>query len=244
MLENAFSVENVGGRLRLVCESKAFKLEDAGRALANYLGMENVFDFAAVNLDDLMPGNSLDVFKLTIDGKRSFHVKLVDAPDPESVFISKVLELFPELASDQNVLVPQVIDVVDTSTGEAEYYIHVTMWKERATPLSVSLIKQWMTGRLKELERMLYAVGQFLRGFHGKYPGIMHNDMNPSNVLLVEQEGGLSFVLIDCAGLDDEVGDDCKTFLVALSVLAEGGFGERFLELATSAFLSGYDSSS
>ena len=242
MSENAFSVIHKGERLSLEYTANDFTIKDSSASLARFLGIESHFTLKPIDTNDCISGNSIEVAKLTLDDARSFHVKLIDAPDAESVYLASVLQLHPGLKQDTSVLVPIVIDVVNPTTDTAEFYIHITPWQDNGVSLSVMLIKDWITGRRKDVEMALFAFGQFLQGFHKTYPGLMHNDMNPSNVLLVHRDEGFTFVLADCAGFDDEVGDDRRTFLESLGVLTEGGFGEPFLQLATRAFQAGYDS--
>ena len=187
-----------------------------------------------------LSGNSVSGSRLFISDSESLHLKLLKAPDSESVYLSKVKKKYPRLLCDEAVLVPEVIDLVSSRTGDVLFYLHVTPWMAHNGTLAEIIIMMWMSRRHVELERLLEEFGQFLKAFHTKYPGLHHNDMNPSNVLLVKLP--CSFVLVDCAGLDDEVGDDYNSFSLSMDVLAEGGFGDEFRTLALAAFSRGYNS--
>lgn len=191
--------------------------------------------------DVYLSGNAVFVSKLKLSGGEEYHVKLVKAPDSESVYLQTVTARYPNLVNDGCVLLPTVVDAIDSVTGNVKYYIHVSRWQKSEGTLAELLVRLWMKRMHKQLDAALQAFGRFLRGFHSQYPKLMHNDMNPSNVLLVTSDGKTSFVLADCAGLDDEVGDDFDSFLKSLEVLAEGGFGSDFFERASEAFTCGYN---
>ena len=136
-----------------------------------------------------------------------------------------------------------IIPVLCRGKSEPVFYVHVTTWIDAHETLAAFMVRNWVQESREAVEKCLHNFGKFLHAFHSKYPGLQHTDMNPNNVLMVATSCGVSvFILTDCAGLDDEVGNDFQTFIESLKVLAEGGFGEEFLSLATSAFTRGYGS--
>jgi len=186
--------------------------------------------------------NTLCVGKLSIPGAGSFHVKVVQPPDTDSEYLPSVLSKFPELEEDPYVLVPAIIPVVSFGEPDPMFYVHLTKWVDSQETLAQFIVSKWFHGSHAAVKTCLFQFGKFLRGFHSKYPGLQHTDMNPSNVLMVAATCGVSiFILADCSGLDDQVGSDFQTFIESLKVLAEGGFGDEFLTLATSAFTEGYE---
>ena len=188
-----------------------------------------------------LSGNSASMAKLTVEGRGAYHVKLVTAPDPESMELCVTVRKYPALVADDSVLLPLIVDVVVRGETEPLYHLHITKWVENTGTLAENVITLWFQKKYQDLQVLLYSFGRFLRAFHLRYPGLQHTDMNPSNVLLVPGEkGGLSFVLADCGGLDGDVGDDRTSFLLSLGVLADGGFGTEFLQLATASFEQGY----
>ena len=193
--------------------------------------------------DIYLSGNGISVSRLKLSTGIEYHTKLVRSPDPESTYLQIVTSRYPGLLEDMCVLLPTVIDVVDKSTGEIKFYIHVSRWQRSECTLAELIVRLWMARMHQQLNRALLSFGRFLSGFHSRYPKLMHNDMNPANVLIVETASGTSFVLADCAGLDDEVGDDYGSFLKSLEVLADGGFGDDFLQSASSSFSDGYRAS-
>ena len=186
--------------------------------------------------------NSLVVFQLIVSKEASLHVKVIHAPDAESEYFEVVTKRFPTLAHDPNLLLPVIIPVLTVGEQCPRYYVHVTPWIQHDRTLTQLLISDWMSGRYDQVATCLESFGGFLRGFHNCYSGLHHTDMNPSNVLISKNSHGiLRFILADCAGLDDQVGDDCRTFIESLKVLAYGGFGDEFFNLASTAFNKGYN---
>lgn len=243
---HASSIHDEVGRVILRMDrDDTFDIRDHGQSLAAHLSKQNTCDFELKLIDSpaYLTGNSDSLSYITISGLGKFHIKAVRSPDPESVYISEVLRKYPGLPSDDAVVIPRIIDVMEAGTENVKLYLHVSRWVENEGTLAQRIIELWFRKQLDDMRALLQAFGAFLRGFRTRYPGLNHNDMNPSNVLLVRRGGLISFVLIDCAGLDDEVGDDYKSFILSLEVLAEGGFGADFLNMATSAFNSGYSSS-
>ena len=167
-------------------------------------------------------------------------MKLIVAPDSESVYLPVVVDKYPKLSKDTSLLIPKIIDIVDPKTNETKFYLHITPWLGHIGTLSDILITLWMTKRTDQVQNLMIAVGQFLKNFRNTYLSLNHNDFNPSNILIQPLEGAFSFVMADCAGLDDEVGNDYDSFLKSIDVLAEGGFGEEFKTLAVKAFELGY----
>ena len=188
------------------------------------------------------PRNTLRIGKLAITPKESYHVKLIKAPDSESEYLGSVLRRFEGLDKDQYLLIPTIIPVFRSGYPDPKFYVHVTKWIEGHETLASCLIRMWFCGSRNAVKSTLCSFGKFLRNFHSRYPGLQHTDMNPNNVLMIPTTCGVSvFLLTDCAGLDDQVGDDVKSFHESLRVLADGGFGDEFLSLAISAFTDGYE---
>lgn len=189
-----------------------------------------------------LSGNSVSICKLTVNDKFSYHAKLLRAPDAESVYLQTVRERYPAIVEDSSVLIPTVVDFID-SCGVLQNYLHLTRWVPHIGTLAEIVILLWSRQRHSELEKLLRDFGKFLKAFHTRYPRLHHNDMNPSNVLIIDLPANRvppTFALVDCAGLDDEVGDDFASFLLSMDVLDEGGFGPEFKALASEAFTSGY----
>jgi hypothetical protein len=186
---------------------------------------------------DCRTRSNTSLFKVSSDGQ-SFHLKLIPFPDPESLYLSKVLVRYPSLRNDTSLTIPRIFDIIDGS-GQCLFYAHVTPWiAHSAGTLTENIVSLWFNKRFDDLKNLMASFGAFLAGFHDTYPGLNHNDMNPSNVILKFEADKIRFILVDCAGLDDEVGDDCNTFIESLKVLAEGGFGNEFLDMALTAFTS------
>jgi len=243
---HASSIHDEGGRVILRMDrADTFDIRDHGRSLADHLSKQNNCDFELKLIESpaYLTGNSDSLSYITISGLGKFHIKAVRTPDLESVYISEVLRKYPGLPSDDAIVIPRIIDVMEAGTENVWLYLHVSRWVESEGTLAQRIIELWFRKHFDDIRALLQAFGAFLRGFRTRYPGLNHNDMNPSNVLLVRRQGLMSFCLIDCAGLDDEVGDDFTTFILSLEVLAQGGFGADFLNIATSAFNSGYSSS-
>lgn len=190
-----------------------------------------------------LSGNSVSISKLVVNGDLAFHAKLLKAPDAESVYLATVKNRYPEIVTDPHVLIPIVVDFVYHET--VVYYLHITRWTAHCGTLAEVIVMLWMARRHVDLGKLLKNFGRFLNSFHSRYPKLHHNDMNPSNVLIVGEPSLCpNFVLVDCAGLDDEVGDDVGSFLLSMDVLADGGFGAEFTELARNSFFKGYRESS
>lgn len=129
--------------------------------------------------------NSLKVGKLSVSGLEDFHVKLVKSPDPDSEYLPTILYRFPSIRYDPYLLVPLIIPVHLAGCPEPKFYIHVTGWVGADGTLAQFLIREWSCNSHKTIKECVYKFGQFLRGFHSRYPGLQHTDMNPSNVLIV-----------------------------------------------------------
>jgi hypothetical protein len=213
---------------------------DVARILGR--GSDIAFECSSIHDPENPSRNSLEVGKLRVSGFDEFHVKLVHSPDSDSEYLPQVIKRFPLLRFDPNLLLPLIIPVHLGGCPDPTFYVHVTAWVEAEGTLAEILIRDWSQKSLESLKGSLYSFGQFLHGFHSKYPGLQHTDMNPSNILVVTDSSGISrFILTDCAGLDDQVGNDIQTFVAALQVLADGCFGDDFLALSVRAFSEGYE---
>lgn len=220
------------------------EIQRIGEALSKYMGGEATKKWQFEKTEELSKeksSNTVSVSKFTVDDNKSYLVKLLTAPDAESIYLPVVLGKFPKLLDDGSVCLPKILDVVNATTKETKYYIHISPWVDHVGSLADLTITFWMTKRTEPIVSLYTAFGQFLKQFRTNYPGLNHNDVNPANVLIQPVDGSFAFVLTDCAGLDDEVGDDYSTFLRSIDVLAEGGFGSEFKELATTAFDQGYN---
>jgi hypothetical protein len=221
-----------------------YDLTALGSLIWKYLPQIPGSEYVVENLADreVPPRNTVHVLKFSIQGGESYLVKLVLAPDPESEYLPKIVSKYPGLMSDPNIMVPCILPVLPSDSTTPSHYLHIAPWIDIGVSLTHEIVRLWSDSKSHTLRNVLCHFGKFLRGFHSTYPRLQHTDMNPSNVLIVtSQEGTSNFVLIDCAGLDDQVGDDVGSFLKSLAVLAEGGFGEEFYNIASRAFIDGYN---
>jgi hypothetical protein len=225
-------------------DTENVEIQRIGEALSKYLGGESSKEWAFEKTEELSKdksSNTLSVSKFTIDAKSPFLVKLITAPDSESIYLPVIYAKYPKRLEDQSLSLPKVLDVVNATTKETKYYIHVSPWVDHVGSLADLTITFWMTKRSEPIVSLYTAFGQYLKQFRAQYPGLNHNDLNPANVLIQPVDGSFAFVLTDCAGFDDEVGDDYATFLKSIDVLAEGGFGDEFKSIATEAFAKGFN---
>lgn len=225
-------------------DTENVEIQRIGEALSRYLGGDKCKKWQFEKTEELSKdksSNTVSVSKFTIDDNASYLVKLITSPDAESIYFPVIMGKFPKLSEDSGLCLPKILDVVNATTKETKYYIHVSPWVDHVGSLADLTITFWMTKRTEPIVSLYTAFGQFLKQFRSTYPGLNHNDLNPANVLIQPVDGSFAFVLTDCAGLDDEVGDDYKTFLRGVDVLAEGGFGDEFKELATNAFNEGFN---
>lgn len=224
-------------------DTENVEVQRIGEALSKYLCGPESKKWQFEKTDELSKGKSLNtvsVSKFTVDDKASFLVKLISAPDSESLYLPVVVGKYPKLLEDKSLCVPKILDVVNATSKETKYYLHVSPWIDHVGSLADLTVTFWMTKRTEPIVSLFTAFGQFLKKFKSDYPGLSHNDVNPANVLIQPVDGSFAFVLIDCAGLDDEVGDDVSTFMKSIDVLTEGGFGDDFKALATKAFEAGF----
>ena len=191
------------------------------------------------NLDSSGPefSNRVCCFKITCPDKSRFLVKVVPAVDLESETLSEVISRHPGLVSANYVSIPMIFEVVFRQTGERVAFMHVTKWLDGYRDMAHLLTRLWSQGKHSSVFELIERFGKFVKSFHNSFPGIQHNDMNPMNVLITDELE--SFVLVDCAGLDDEVGDDVRNFILCLE---EMSLGSHFFEFSRSAFLRGYNS--
>lgn len=180
--------------------------------------------------------NRIGSCKILVGDQVTHYVKVVGGDDADSINMISISERFPGLFSDDRVCSPFIVCVLDKNSGEIIQYIHVMRWITNQGTLATVLVDVWMSGNIDRLRSIMTSFGEFLRNIHMTYPKLQHNDMNPSNVLVT----GGTFVLVDCAGFDDEVGDDVRTMVTCLETMAEEGLGESFRAVCTESFLRGY----
>lgn len=181
--------------------------------------------------------NCLASFKAHNSKGICFHVKVVPKDDFDSQNLPAIIGRYPELCVSRFLLVPNIVEVISNECGLRLGYVHLTTWEEKGADMAVSVTRLWFDGKKSEVFELLRNFGQFVGNFHAAFPKVMHNDLNPQNVLVMNSEDSAGFVLIDCAGIDDEVGDDVKNFVSCLEVMELGPY---FLELGTQSFLEGY----
>ena len=181
-------------------------------------------------------GNRLGSCKMRMGDEITHYVKVVAGDDPDSANLPLVLDRYPDILSDIRVSIPSILTVYNKIDGTIKYYVHVMRWIKHEGTLATVLLNLWLRGEVDVVKVTMTSFGEFLKKFHQTYPKLQHNDMNPSNVLVC----GATFVLVDCAGFDDEVGDDVRTMITCLNTMAEGGLGETFRVVCTESFLLGY----
>ncbi|TEB18613.1 hypothetical protein C9890_0351 [Perkinsus sp. BL_2016] len=181
--------------------------------------------------------NCLASFKAHNSEGICFHVKVVPKDDFDSQNFPAFIEKYPELCFSRFILVPIIVEVISEESGLKLGYVHLTPWEERATDMAAYITRLWVDSKKSQVFELLRNFGQFIGNFQSTFPKVMHNDLNPQNVLVLDSEDSGGFVLIDCAGIDDEVGDDLKNFVSCLEVME---LGPDFFELGTKSFLEGY----
>jgi len=188
-------------------------------------------------LIDEVGANNAGVWKLSSASPGSFLLKVVS--DSEASDLGDVLVKFPGIAQDRRLVLPFAIYPIVTEC-EPAYSVQISQFVENATSLADLMFQHWTHHRPDLLSNLIISFGSFLARFQRDFSGgLSHNDLTPSNVLVItDPRGRPEFFLIDCMGLDME-GDDAASFLRSVDMLSLV-YGEHFRSVVTEAFGAGY----
>mmetsp|Transcript_79662 Transcript_79662/g.247411 ORF Transcript_79662/g.247411 Transcript_79662/m.247411 type:complete len:249 (+) Transcript_79662:2-748(+) len=124
----------------------------------------------------------------------------------------------PGIASDPAVAFPFRIIRIHGGPGGAELDL-VAMPRAPGRSLVDAIQEDWRAGRRAELLALLERVGSCVAGFHRRYGGKQHCDLQPGNILCDDRSGRVTLVDLGGMGSACVVGSDVEHFVESLEIL-------------------------
>jgi len=145
---------------------------------------------------------------------RSSHPTMLSEADN----LLKIYAEHPDIVSDQFVAFPTKIVRVQDHTGGHLCDVMV-MPRAHGQLLALIIHELWQKRHFNELMRLFEKVGSCIAGFHRRYRGKQHGDLQPANIVYDSHNDKMT--LIDLGGMGSNVmKSDEEHFLQSLTMLA------------------------